>query len=398
MIVGGGPAGAATAIALARGGASVVLLNRTNGKTVTAGESLPSSAGRLLHNLGIWDAFLSTDPQPCYANRSAWGGDGRVVERDAVANPHGHGWQIDRPRFEAMLLRGAGAAGVCLREDTRIVEERIGRDGRWCLVLNGPLGRERAVSPIVVDASGRAASFARRHDAQRRRIDRLIASSACLEPSASAPPCESVTLVEAVEHGWWYSAPQPDGRLAVTYFTDAGTVSARMARTGDSWWNLMSQTGPTRERIERHHARLIGPPRGVAAGSGLLDRITGDRWLAVGDAAATHDPLSSHGIGAALRGGQRAADAILAFLAGDALALRRYAMQIVESYAQYLWIWSAYYAEERRWPEAPFWRRRHRFAAVAPPLVTHPRRPHSAEPMRGQSPAAAISTGIDLPA
>jgi flavin-dependent dehydrogenase len=297
-----------------------------------------------------------------------------------------------------MLLRQASAAGVSFLEDTRIVEERIGRDGRWRLLLNGPLGRERAASPIVVDASGRAASFARRHGAQRKRIDRLIASSAGLESSASAPPCEGVTLVEAAENGWWYSTPQPDGRLAVTYFTDPDTESARMARTADGWWNLMSQTEPTRERIERHHARLIGVPRVVAAGSSLLDRITGDGWLAVGDAAATHDPLSSHGIGAALDGGQRAAAAILAHLAGDAHAFRRYAIQIVESYAQYLWMWRAYYAEERRWPDAPFWRRRHRFAEVGPPLLTYPRRQHTSEPMRGQSPAAAISTGIDLPA
>jgi flavin-dependent dehydrogenase len=357
MIIGGGPAGAATAIALARIGASVVLADRSDNDNDTFGESLPPSVRPLLARLGVWDAFLGTEPRPCYANRSSWGSDGQIIDHDFIRDPHGHGWHIDRTRFETMLRTQAAMAGACVLQGAAIDVEEKRREGPWRLRLAGPHGELVAVAPFVVDAGGRATSFARRQGARKSRIDRLIAATAFLtsqEPST----CEGVTLIEAVEDGWWYSAPLPDGRLAAAFFTDADLPSVRTTQTVDGWMSLLSECRPTRERVAEHGYQLTGPPRIVRAGSGVLDRITGDGWLAVGDAAATFDPLSSHGIGAALDGGLRAASVIQAHLSGDGDASHRYAVQMIESFAHYLWMWRAYYTEERRWPDAPFWRRR----------------------------------------
>ena len=67
--------------------------------------------------------------------------------------------------------------------------------------------------------------------------------------------------------------------------------------------------------------RLVATPRLVTAESALLSPIAGEGWLAVGDAAASFDPLSSHGIGAALWSGELAAVVLRRFLNGDAAAL-----------------------------------------------------------------------------
>jgi flavin-dependent dehydrogenase len=361
VVVGGGPAGTSTAIALARAGASVLLVERGNGGGVKFGESLPPSVTPLLHRLGVWDAFLDTGPRPAYANQSSWGGDGRVHSHDFIRDRHGTGWHIDRVRFEAMLQGQAVAAGVCLLKGTRTEAAERRRDRQWRLSLAGECGTYTAVAPVVVDAGGRAASFARRQGARRRRLDQLIASTTYLTPRG-IPPCEGATLVEAVRDGWWYSAPLPDGRLAVAFFTDPDLAAARAARALDGLRCLLSECGPTRERVESHGDQTASLPQMVVAGSSVLDRIAGDGWLAVGDAATTFDPLSSHGIGAALDGGLRAASAVQAHLSGDGGALNLYAGQILESFAHYLWMWRAYYAEERRGPDAPFWRRRHSVA------------------------------------
>lgn len=359
--MGGGSAGASTAIALAKSGAVVLLVERRAGCRVTFGESLPPSVRPLLHQLGIWDAFLATEPRPCYGNRSAWGGDGRVVAYDFILDRNGHGWHIDRGSFEAMLQAAAVRAGAGLLRGTRIDEIDRDAGGQWRVQLSGPGGQSVAAASFVVDASGRAATFGRRQGSRRQRFDRLVASTAFLD-RAGGRSCEGVTLVEAVPEGWWYSAPVPDGRLAVAFFTDADLEAARLARTENGWWSLLSASRSTRERIEECGTRLTETPRIVAAGSSVLGRVTGDGWLAVGDAAATHDPLSSHGIGAALDGGLRAASAVLAHLDGDVDMLTRYAAQLFEAYARYLLLWRSSYAEERRWPDAPFWRRRHNVA------------------------------------
>jgi flavin-dependent dehydrogenase len=75
------------------------------------------------------------------------------------------------------------------------------------------------------------------------------------------------------------------------------------------------------------------------------------------------DPLSSQGLLNALFPGLAAAEAADSHLRGDAGALRRYQdtiAVIVATYRQHLAQW---YGMERRWPEAPFWKRRHAMSA-----------------------------------
>ena len=96
-----------------------------------------------------------------------------------------------------------------------------------------------------------------------------------------------------------------------------------------------------------------------AARSSLLTNPTGDGWIATGDAAAAYDPLSSHGIGSALAGGRSAARAVAASLTGDPTAFPAYRDRLLADYTHYLCTRHAYYADEQRWPTAPFWLRRH---------------------------------------
>jgi flavin-dependent dehydrogenase len=99
----------------------------------------------------------------------------------------------------------------------------------------------------------------------------------------------------------------------------------------------------------------------------------GEGWLAVGDAAASFDPLTSQGMPNALASAIAGADAIDRWFAGDRSALGRYAATVVAGWRDSLAQLAAIYAAVDRWPHALFWARQSRpvapFAATCPAIT-----------------------------
>ena len=111
VVLGGGPAGTATAIALARFGWRVTILERSHYESTRIGETLPPEIKRPLLALGLWEPFLADNPVESPGIASAWG-QAELYDNDFIVNPHGPGWHVDRSRFDAMLARAAEESGV----------------------------------------------------------------------------------------------------------------------------------------------------------------------------------------------------------------------------------------------------------------------------------------------
>jgi flavin-dependent dehydrogenase len=169
---------------------------------------------------------------------------------------------------------------------------------------------------------------------------------------------EPGTLIEAFADGWWYTA-LAGRRRVVMCLTDAD-VARRLALKDEArWLRLLSETRWIQGSVGR------GSPDGAAltraANSSRLEPACGADWLAAGDAASTYDPLSSQGIVKSLRSGIFASYAIADSLCErNAVGLTRYEKLVRREFAAYARAHAHYYAEERRWPESDFWRRRHR--------------------------------------
>jgi flavin-dependent dehydrogenase len=355
---------------LARRGIDALILERTDGGGNPIGETLDPSANPLLQRMGLAGALPASRALPCYGNRSAWGGDGSLAERDFLRDPYGHGWHLARPGFNAALLEIVAEAGARVWRQSRVVSlKRI--DRAWRIGVETAGGVRLVTADSVIDATGRAGLASRWAGVRRRVFDRQVATVAFFAASPHPPaPLSSrwergwgegdtTTLVEAARDGWWYSALLPGGRLVVAWFTDPDLLAAQRAWRPEGWRELLARSEATRQRVTRHGGTLPDSIRVTAAGSALLPHVAGEGWVAAGDAAAAFDPLSSHGIGSALASGRRAAEAIAATLAGDDGAFSAYTDHLLASYARYLVLRHAYYAEERRWPDAPFWARRH---------------------------------------
>ncbi|MFB9243096.1 NAD(P)/FAD-dependent oxidoreductase [Massilia antarctica] len=348
-VIGAGPAGAAVALSLARAGHRVLLAECDSGPRLAVGESVGPGIRVALERLGVFDAFLADGHLESLGNMSAWGAP-EAAGRDFLFSPYGNGWHLERGRFDATLRRQAQLCGAMLHGGTRL--EQLARvAGGWRLRLAGPNGPLDWHTRFVVDATGRRAAVARRCGSARRPLDHLV-GVVTYHGAGNKVPCH--TLIEAERDGWWYSAPLPQGRLVLVYMTEAGRQRRR---------TLAGPPRPdsaplTHARLVRHGGQAEAAAAIVPAYSACLAQAAGADWLAVGDAAASVDPLSSQGIMSALDQALAAAGALAAALGGDPGAMPAYADRIGSMYADYLVQRAHYYRRERRWPDSDFWRQR----------------------------------------
>lgn len=348
-MVGAGAAGLAAAGELARLGRSVVVLDADGAAPRRPGEVLTPNAVPPLVALGLLNA-LDADRRlamPLLSIRRSWA-SATAEREDLLTQPGGRGWSVDRPRLEILLASRAAAAGAAVERGAR-VNGLNGSAGRWSLAMHGS-GRVEA--RFLVDASGRPAVLARRLGARRRRSYRLLAVHAFCRCAGN--PFETAHLfVTAAPNGWWYAVEAPGDCFACAYLF-VPRLSGSFA--GDPRGRLLqalAEAGPSSARVGQ--AIRHGEIRLADASASLLDEAAGEGWIAVGDAAASFDPLASQGLANALASGMAGARAAHRALCGDAVAPIAYAAAVRATWQHSHARLGPIYAAVRRWPGSGFW-------------------------------------------
>lgn len=367
VILGGGPAGSATAIALAHRGITVALIEKTRYNQTRIGETLLPAARVPLVKLGIWEKFLCDKHMPSPASISAWG-ESEITENHFIFNPYGNGWHIDRARFDAMLACAAEDARARVWRGTRANVRGFEQDA-WRIALDDA---GEISARFLVDATGRAGILSRQMGARRVEVDQLVGVVAIFENAKGtaasqrrqelhgSPPATSDnrTLVESAQDGWWYSASLPDERAIIAYMTDGDLLPSSRAAVAEYWQARLMQTAFVKERfnVETFERSL----HTFSTQSYITQPIFGESWIPVGDAAFAFDPLSSQGIYNALESGLRAADSIAKFFKGAADAGDEYTAWVQVRFEKFLLKRKWYYNQEQRWSNSAFWKRRQR--------------------------------------
>jgi flavin-dependent dehydrogenase len=304
VILGGGPAGSAAARLLSLHGHSVVVLSGPRGRHRVLAESLPPSIRKPLSALGLQDIVEEAGFLPCRGNAVAWGGSPLQVREFEEGSD---GFQVDRHRFDALLLDGARAAGARVIAEGRCLDVAAvpGQGSLRSVAWAGP-GGEKGVfrARWVLDATGRAGVIARRG---MRRKPEGPSSTALLtvweKPGGWVLDEGGFTLVESHREGWVWSVPLPGGRRLV------GCVMERRATRGRGADQPLERL--CREELDRTvhvrgmlaGARMADPPRACPATPYDAVRYSEPGVLLVGDAGSFLDPLSSFGVKKALASG-----------------------------------------------------------------------------------------------
>jgi hypothetical protein len=131
----------------------------------------------------------------------------------------------------------------------------------------------------------------------------------------------------------------------------------KLSLTGN-FLDLLAKTNHVRRTAEVD--RTLDQPTIVPASSRFFSANPALSLLCVGDSGSRYDPVCGQGIIKALRSGTFASYAIADWLHhADDRGLVRYRLMLQREFAAYRITLQDYYAQEQRWSQNPFWRRRH---------------------------------------
>jgi flavin-dependent dehydrogenase len=329
-VIGGGPGGSSAATALAQRGWRVVLLERERFPRFHIGESQLPWSNEVFRALGAHESIAAAG----FVEK--WGASFRTADgahdqhadfAAAVETPAPQTFQVLRETFDDLLLRHSAKSGVDVREGHRVVDLAFEADGVTVAFADGEDIERTMRVGVVVDASGRAGLVVKRF--ARHARDPLLLNIAVHSqyegiPRPTGRRAGDIRMFTRPDMGWLWLIPLSSTVISV------GAVIPRTVH--------LREAKPTAEESLAHYldatpaavplfaeARRVSPARFDGDYSYLATRMAGDRWVAVGDAAAFLDPIFSTGVLLAMQGGLDVAGAIDTGLRGGDLSARIFA-------------------------------------------------------------------------
>lgn len=321
VVVGAGPGGSTCARRLAERGHAVLVVDRASGSGFKVGESLLPEGVRLCHELGLADALAAGDFQPKHAARfvlEECGSQGRYPFADALRAERGSlAYQVQRERFDALLVRHAEAGGAEVRWGLQVVAVNLEADGVQVRFSRDD-GDVRA--RFVVDATGQGQLLARARGL-RRPLEGLgkmaLYSHFAGLPRGDGDEAGDITVIWG-EDSWTWIIPFADGTTSVGVVGEPQCVRAAGATDDERFEALCNRSASHRDLLAGRER--LRPLQRAADFSYECSELAGERFLLVGDAAGFIDPIFSTGVFLAQTSAFRAAaDLNTALVAGRVL-------------------------------------------------------------------------------
>ncbi len=364
-VIGGGPGGSTAAALLARHGFDVTLLERERFPRDHVGESLLPASMPILQNLGVLKQVEAAGFPKKYGATMLWGSDPEPWSwRFSETNrTWPHAYQVWRPAFDKILLDNARANGVRVLEQCAVTRPTLDGDRVTGLAYRKPDGSTASIrADWVIDASGQSAILGRALNL--RRWDdyfRNMAVYAYFQGASRLPePDTSNIFIESYQHGWTWNIPLADDRASVGVVVDSESGQRGISELGvKRYYQSQVRAAPRTARMVAD-ARMTSPPQVVKDWSYTSDRMIGDGWILVGDAACFVDPLFSSGVHLAMMSAVMAAAYVRAVRDDPATrqpAARLYQQLYRKEYGHFRELARLFYSSNRA-VESYFWEAR----------------------------------------
>ncbi len=311
IVIGAGPAGSVAGAYLAKHGLRTLILERERFPRFAIGESLLPYGNGILKELGVWPELerggfvkkLGADFCTGQGERF-----NRFWFRQALGEDHAHTYQVERSRFDSLLLDAARRHGCSTLEGSTVSSVReIGTDAVE-LECDTPTGPRTLRTQWVVDAGGRrgiagtALGFSR-SPTRKRRMVAIYAHFRGVQRNAGE--AAGHTVIVRIKDGWFWLIPLADGITSVGAVVSTATLRAAGGDLDAVFHRLACENSELQSRL--CDAVKTIPLRATADYSWRFASFARNRVLLAGDAAGFVDPIFSSGVMLAMKSGRLAA-------------------------------------------------------------------------------------------
>ncbi|MGI9047417.1 MAG: NAD(P)/FAD-dependent oxidoreductase [Burkholderiales bacterium] len=323
LIIGGGPAGSTSAALLAEKGWRVVVLDKDVHPRFHIGESLLPMNLPLFERLGVADQVRAIGMPKFGAEFvSQTHGDRAITYyfNDALDKNHPSAYQVRRSQFDHILLNNSAAKGAEVHQGTRVDDIAFDAEGAVVRARAAQGDALRWRTKFVLDASGRETFLASRMNLKRRnKRHNSAAVYAHFEGTERRPDADAGNIsIFWFAHGWFWLIPLYDGVTSVGAVCWPYYLKSRKTDVETFFRDTIALCPGVAERLQ--NASLVSQVTATGNYSYQATRMSGERFLLVGDAFAFIDPVFSTGVYLAMQSAFYAADVVDDCLKNPAIA------------------------------------------------------------------------------
>lgn len=284
VVIGAGPAGTCAALRLLRLGYRVAIVEQSGFPRFQIGESLSP---------GIWNIFQYLEAEPLLLRKRyirnipahiIWE---QQSEKRMSASQRGPGIIVDRGQMDTELLALCRERGAAVFQPAKLKKKRFIKN-EWSLEIDTKNSKHRIRTFFVFDARGRNGV---------PNKDRIQTSplSFAIWTHLSARYFPEATLIEALEEGWLWGSPLPNGEFRAMAFVDPESVKS--LPIPELLQSLLDKSAlfssSSRLKLQNYFACPV---------QSFWNANSWEKnYIHLGESAFTIDPLSSTGVEKAMR-------------------------------------------------------------------------------------------------
>jgi len=338
-IIGGGPAGAATAGYLAKAGVKCVVLERELFPRPHVGESLVPSTTRVFKDLGFLEQMeIHKFPHKFGAVWTTAGRDNiydhdwegltpktdvslRFEEREQAGVDMEYTYHVDRAKFDTLFLQHAQKLGASVIHGVNVSSVDFGSETEPA-TIHFKMGTQEMTTRVrmVVDCSGRHTLLGRQLDLRvSDDVFDQFALHSWFDGYDRGPDRADYIWVHflPVSNSWIWQIPITDTITSLGVVTQKANFSGKKEDREKFFWDSVGSRPEIMERLK--NSEQVRDFTAEADYSYGMKQICGDRFAMVGDAARFVDPIFSSGVSIALSGARFLAPELIAALEKDDL-------------------------------------------------------------------------------